>query len=193
MPKNSSTLTKYGFTRAGRWTLTPISKTGVDYQLMTLQKERVIYCFTVDSSVMYVGCCASMVTALKDRMRRYKAGQGSGSNVRVANAILKSLQSGKEVDIYAWRPPLPEQHKGLQCDPVVGYERALIKALSPEWNQARESPVGRCSEVRIPCGSRNPTSSVSLVGGRRPRLPQVGSLISNSSGPNKFEPATRPR
>ncbi len=130
-------LRKYGFVRAGKWHLHPAVRMGVDFELATLKKDRVIYCFVVDQHPMYVGCCASFKTSLMDRMRRYKNGQGAGTNERVAKAIEKSLRAGSEVDIYAWKPRLPEQHKGLQCDPVVGYERALIKALSPDWNKAK--------------------------------------------------------
>ena len=117
------------------------TKSGIDFELNDFEDERVIYAFVVDGKVNYIGICESSKTTFKDRMKKYKYLQGGGTNERIAKEIKKCLEDGKTVEIFALKPELLVQYKGLEIknkglevDLVRGLEYPLIEKLNPKWN-----------------------------------------------------------
>jgi hypothetical protein len=135
MVQSLDLLKEYGFVKVGSWNLDSRIKSGVNYQLKSMRKKRVIYSFVVDSNPQYLGCCEAANTTLDNRMGRYRSMQGTGTNKRVLKKIKKSLQNNEEVHIYAWNPPLQLKYKKLKWDFVMGLEGALIKRFKPAWNK----------------------------------------------------------
>jgi len=145
-------LRNYGFVKVGRWKLNENIKSGIDFELMDFKEERVIYAFVVDGETKYIGICESSKTTLEGRMKKFRNLQGGGTNERIANEIKKCLEDGKTVEIFALKPELVVQYKGLELtiqhndvelviknkglevDLVRGLEYPLIEKLNPEWN-----------------------------------------------------------
>jgi len=77
-----------------------------------------------------VSICDADTTTLKMRMARYRARQGSGTNERVADDILRSLMARKAVTIHALLPGDQGcRYKGVSVDLVKGLENPLIREL----------------------------------------------------------------
>ncbi len=125
---------EYGFIKVGEWKLDGNLKSGIRCILYELQDERVIYAYTINEEIKYVGVCDTTSTALKSRMNRYQSMIGGSTNERVAKLIQKALMEGKEVKIYAWKPESDIQFRGLKIDLVKGLENPLIQQAKPEWN-----------------------------------------------------------
>jgi hypothetical protein len=68
-------------------------------------------------------------------MGRYKSMQGAGTNERIATKIKECLEKGEAVKIFALKPELSCDYKGLSVDLVKGLENPLIERLQPEWNK----------------------------------------------------------
>jgi len=137
-----SSLTDYGFVSAGKWTLNNRVKSGISFELCDLKDERVIYAFTVDNDVKYIGICDTTNTTLKNRMNRYQSMIGAGTNERLAKQIKRLLEQGKTVRIYALKPDTQIQHKGLNIDLIKGLENPLIDKLRTEWGCVQLTPDG---------------------------------------------------
>lgn len=129
--------TALGFCEVGSWSLYSELNSGVRFQLKALADERVIYAFTVDTRVKYIGVCDSSATTLKERMKRYQDRSGGGTNERVANLIQSKLSEESFVGILAWKPDNLLEVSGLRVDLVKGLENPLITAFQPEWNIRR--------------------------------------------------------
>ena len=146
-------LRKYGFIKVGKWILNKNNKSGIDFELNDLNKERVIYAFVVDGKTKYIGICESNKRTLEDRMKMFKNKQGGGTNERIADEIKKCLEDGKTVEIFALKPELSVVYKGpeitieynhyteivvknksIEVDLIRGLEYPLIERLKPEWN-----------------------------------------------------------
>ncbi len=106
----------------------------VRFSVASLGDDRVIYAFSVDSEVKYIGICESIYTTLKDRMSRYQGMIGNGTNLKIALCIKDCLRHGKTVEILAWKPDTKIEFKGLKIDLVKGLETPLIRSVKPEWN-----------------------------------------------------------
>ncbi len=123
-----------GFREVGECNLDKDLKSGVRFHINHLRDERVIYAYTVDGVVKYVGVCDSTKTTLKGRMARYQGMMGAGTNKRITGLIRKCLTEGQEVKILAWKPETSLGFKGLKVDLVKGLENPLIQEIEPEWN-----------------------------------------------------------
>jgi hypothetical protein len=127
-------LSEFGFQKVGKCALDESLNSGVRFRINELGNERVVYAYTVDDEVKYIGVCDSTGTTLKDRMSRYQGMVGAGTNERIAELIKECLRQGKEVEILAWKPDTEVEFKGLKVDLVKGLENPLIQGLRPEWN-----------------------------------------------------------
>lgn len=132
--KQSVDLVRFGFVQVGNWLIDTALKSGIRFRLDALQDERVIYAFTVDGQVKYVGVCNSSDTTLKERMTRYQGTMGAGTNERIANLIRNAISEGRVVSILAWRPDRSLEFNGLRVDLIKGLENPLIEVLKPGWN-----------------------------------------------------------
>ncbi len=127
-------LFRFGFLQVGSWLIDTALKSGIRFRLDALQDKRVIYTFTIDGQVKYIGVCDSSDTTLKERMKRYQGMMGAGTNKRVANLIRNAISEGRLVSILAWRPDQNLEVNGLRVDLIKGLENPLIEVLKPEWN-----------------------------------------------------------
>ena len=127
-------LAELGFREVGECTLNEGLKSGVRFGIRELRTERVIYAFTVDGAVKYIGVCDSTATTLGDRMRRYQGMMGAGTNKRITEAIRGCLLKGHVAKILALRPDAEMQFRGLEIDLVKGLENPLLTKVRPEWN-----------------------------------------------------------
>jgi len=128
-------LSTYGFVLAGEWIRRATVKSGIAYRLTAFASDRVVYAFVVDDTPKYIGICEKDTTALEDRMGRYKAQQGAGTNERISNKIKQALDQGKKVEIYVLKPATKYDFVDLQIDAVKGLENPLIARFKPEWNR----------------------------------------------------------
>lgn len=133
----ASELEQFGFVRAGAWHLDSNMRGGVRFSLHAHRDDRVVYCFAVNDRVEYIGICDSTATTLRERMSRYQALTGAGTNARIAEQIRASLAAGATVSIYAMRPAVGPDHVNLSVDYVKGLEYPLIERLKPSWNRRR--------------------------------------------------------
>ena len=124
----------FGFQKVGDCTLDESLKSGVRFGVARLSDERVIYAYSVDGEMKYIGICESTTTTLKDRMSRYQGMIGNGTNLKIALSIKDCLRHGKKVEILAWKPDTEIEFKGLKVDLVKGLENPLIQQVRPEWN-----------------------------------------------------------
>ena len=127
-------LTDIGFQEVGECVLDNGLKSGVRFLARRLADERVIYAYTVDGAVKYIGICDSTNTTLKKRLGRYQSMTGEGTNERITEAIRACLIRGQQVGILAFKPDTPLLFKSLEVDLVKGLENPLIQMLRPEWN-----------------------------------------------------------
>jgi len=130
-------LAELGFRGVGECILDEGLKSGVRFRIGKLQDERVIYAYTVDSEVKYIGICDSTTTTLKDRMGRYQGMIGAGTNKRIAEAIKECLLEGQVVKILALKPDTELEFRGLKIDLVKGLENPVLNKVRPAWNIQR--------------------------------------------------------
>ena len=128
-------LSTYGFSLAGEWIPRATVKSGIAHKLTALASDRVVYSFVVDGTSKYIGICEKDTTTLEDRMGRYKARQGAGTNERISIKIKQALDQGKNVEIYALKPTANHTFVDLPIDLVKGLENPLIARFKPEWNR----------------------------------------------------------
>ncbi len=132
--KKVTPLEDHGFVEAGKWELANGVRSGIRFSLRRLAERRVVYAFVVDQVPKYIGVCDTSRTTLKDRMQRYQAKTGGGTNERIAELIRRCLVEGRTVKIFAMLPGQAAPYKNLQLDLVRGLEYPLIERLKPEWN-----------------------------------------------------------
>jgi hypothetical protein len=125
---------EFGFKEVGECQLAENLTSGVRFVLNDLRDDRVIYAYTVNGEVKYIGVCDNTATTLKTRMSRYQAMIGAGTNKRITEQIKAHLRNGDQVRVLAWKPDVQLTVKGLEVDLVKGLENPLIRALKPEWN-----------------------------------------------------------
>jgi hypothetical protein len=77
---SSDDLLALGFVRDGNCSLDPMLKSGVRFSILGLREDRVIYAFTVDTKVKYIGVCDNTATCFSNRMGRYQSLAGAGTN-----------------------------------------------------------------------------------------------------------------
>jgi hypothetical protein len=94
-------LEEFGFQKVGQCQLDTSLKSGVRFTLHDLREDRVIYAYEVEGQVKYIGVCDNTNTKLKDRMNRYQAMQGAGTNEKITKLIKKCLERGQQVNILA--------------------------------------------------------------------------------------------
>ncbi len=130
-------LQRLGFEEAGECVSDPKLESQVRFDLRAFSDARVIYAFSVDDQVAYIGVCGAQGTTLKSRMARYQALTGAGTNKRVVGHIREALGEKHRVSILAWNPPGQPQIRGLTVDSVKGLENSLIDLLDPDtrWNR----------------------------------------------------------
>jgi hypothetical protein len=122
-----------GFREIGECKLDEELESGVRFRVNEMYDERVVYAFTIDGEVKYIGICEKTKTTLKERMMRYQGRVGS-TNKRIAESIKDCLMDGKKVRILALKPDTGIEFKGLRIDLVKGLENPLIQEAVPEWN-----------------------------------------------------------
>jgi hypothetical protein len=134
LPSRLVDLLTFGFREAGTWSLDERLKSGVLFALTAHGDDRVVYGFTVDGIVKYIGVCDNTATTLADRLARYQNMAGAGTNRRIAGHIHEELRASRSVRILAWKPDHTLEVGGLKIDLVKGLENPLIDAVQPEWN-----------------------------------------------------------
>jgi len=127
-------LEKIGFVKVGKWYFN--EKGQLSFVINKMEKERVLYAFVIESEVKYIGSCEERKTTFKERMKRYKYKQGTGTNKRIHEKIESVFSKGKEVKIFAFCPSKNFKFKDLNIDLVRGLEYPLIERFNPEWNKA---------------------------------------------------------
>ena len=127
-------LLQLGFQEVGQWQLDGNLKSGVCFSLNAFHNDRVVYGYTVEGEVKYIGVCEKIETTLKDRLRRYQSMTGGSTNARIAGLIKECLLAGKEVKILALKPNTEIRFHGLRVDLVKGLENPLLQETDPEWN-----------------------------------------------------------
>ena len=130
-------LLELGFQKVGECQRDTNLKSGVRFIVNNLRNDRVIYAYEVEGRVKYIGVCHNTNTKLKDRMSRYQAMQGAGTNEKITKLIRECLEKGQQVNIMAWKPDNKLKLKGITVDLVKGLENPLIGELNPEWNTQR--------------------------------------------------------
>lgn len=135
MPIKLTRLTTVGFSLAGRWLL---SGRGLELDLdeIIAGKRNVLYAFSVDGALSYIGKTAS---TLRSRMQGYKTPPGNSQNGGTTNIknnrnILDALAKGKTVDIFALFDQSQQSHGEFFINLAAGLEDNLIRELSPPWN-----------------------------------------------------------
>jgi hypothetical protein len=118
----------------GHCLLTSDLNKGVSFSVNIFQNEWVIYAFYANDELEYIGVCDSTKTTLNDRMKRYQAMTGGGTNKKVADSIKEYLSNGRTVTIWPWKPDIELIIKGLKVDLVKGLENPLIHIFKPKWN-----------------------------------------------------------
>lgn len=134
-----SDLTNFGFKKVGEWKKDEKYGSGVNMELEQLNDQRVIYSFVVDSAIKYIGICDGDERTLEKRMIRYRSRAPDqktkpGTSLKIILEIKDCLKKGKNVEIYAFKPPNDIHCIGLEVDLVRGLEYPLIKKFSPQWN-----------------------------------------------------------
>jgi len=127
-------LEDYGFEEVGEWKLYNKINSGISFDILKSENERVIYAFVVDSEAKYLGICEKDDTTFRVRLRRYKYLLGAGTNERIAKKIKGCLEENKKVKIYALKPESELRYEGLKIDIVKGLENPLIREFNPDWN-----------------------------------------------------------
>lgn len=94
-----------GFREVGQWSLDKSLKSGILFILTSCSDDRVIYAFTVDDCLKYIGVCEKTATTLCDRMSRYKGMAGARTNQRVGGSLVKILASNptKASKLVTWK------------------------------------------------------------------------------------------
>ena len=120
-----------GFTKSGHWART---ESGIERRIkQNADAINILYCFISDNEMLYVG---KTVQQLKKRMYGYqKPSNSQATNIRVNDLIIKRLDSGCPVDIYA----LPDHgllHFGaFHLNLAAGLEDSIIATINPPWNK----------------------------------------------------------
>ena len=100
----SGNLEEFGFLRAGECKLDGTKKYGVRFGPSKMKEERVVYSFTVEGGVRYIGVCGASTTTLGGRMRSYQSSNEGTTNIENRELIRESLQMGRCVEIFAFNP-----------------------------------------------------------------------------------------
>jgi hypothetical protein len=121
-----------GFQKSGCWTL----KSGmIDFELEEniASYSNVLYAFIVNDSVKYVG---KSIKTLKQRMQQYKTpGPTQSTNIDNNANIMKELEAGKSVEIYAFIDSGLFSYGSFRLNLAEGLETSIIEDLRPEWNK----------------------------------------------------------
>jgi hypothetical protein len=121
-----------GFQKSGCWAL----KSGmIDFELKEniAGYSNVLYAFIVNDSVKYVG---KSTMTLKQRMQQYKTpGPTQSTNTKNNANIMKELEAGKSVEIYAFIDSGLFSDGGFRLNLAEGLETSIIEDLRPEWNE----------------------------------------------------------
>lgn len=129
-------LIRMGFVSVGAWTnLGKIISHDIHLQFGI--RRNVLYAFSVDEDLAYVGLTTM---SLKERMRRYahppkKSGNGGGTNIKNHRNILDALNSARRVAIFSF---MGLHHTENECapkgSPLYTVEHKLRLELRPPWN-----------------------------------------------------------
>lgn len=123
-------LWQLGFVEVGHWETDGLGIRGVLHQCS--ERSRILYAFVVDDRAMYIG---KSRRSLKQRMDNYAVcGPSQRTNFRVKDLILKELEAGRKVRIYALADFEPLSHQGVPIDVAAGIEDELIERFRPPWN-----------------------------------------------------------
>jgi hypothetical protein len=123
------------FEQVGECILDNGLKSGVRFRLDRMKKDRVVYAFSADGEIKYIGVCESSDTTLDKRMGRYQGLVGSGTNMEIAYSIRDCLEEERKVLILAWKPDFEVEVAGMKIDLVKGMENPLIGELKTKWNK----------------------------------------------------------
>ena len=123
-------LLRIGFERAGSWVTDGDS---INYLLEQHQeKNNLIYVFTVDGDVKYIGKTTKM---LFQRLYFYKnPGAGQTTNERVNGNIGSALSQDKSVEIFVLVDNGLLSFGGYHINLAAGIEDSLISGIQPQWN-----------------------------------------------------------
>ena len=119
-------LSDYGFEKVGKWQMQkkdiwPVFYSTADTKRLT---KRVIYAYTADSKVRYIGICLGKKTTLEARLKRHS--WLHNRKLLSTNGIYRSLKRGGNVYIYAWRPEEKRHYRRLSIDLISGLEKPLM-------------------------------------------------------------------
>ena len=121
-----------GFRPVGHWELAggkPVCRL-----VSHAQSADVLYSFVIDGAVMYVG---KTTMALSRRMYGYQ-NPGPSQRTNIANHahIVRALNEGKRVEVYALVADGEIIHHGFRVSLAAGLEDDLIRQVKPPWNKS---------------------------------------------------------
>ena len=125
-------LLEAGFRQVGHWELS--GKQPVYSLHSHAGSSDVLYSFVVDGAVMYVG---KTTMPLSRRMYGYQ-NPGPSQRTNIANHahMLRALESGKRVEIYALVADHLTVHHGFRVSLAAGLEDDLVRQVKPPWNKS---------------------------------------------------------
>jgi len=135
VPISLGKLQEAGFELAGKWVLTQ-QGLGLVLNDVIGNKKDVLYAFSIDGALKYVGKTAS---TLRSRLQGYKtppatANSGASTNIKNHQNIVAALKHGSTVDIYVLHAFPTQDHYGFSVSLAAGLEGSLISDLTPLWN-----------------------------------------------------------
>jgi len=139
-------LLEIGFELAGHWSINDGTLT---LELSRHSKQsNVLYAFTVDGEVKYVG---KTTQTLRKRLYGYcNPGVSQSTNQRNHRLIREMLECGSAVDVLAL-PDNALMHYGqFHLNLAAGLEDSIISTLKPDWNgMATTNPIDRTGDTEI--------------------------------------------
>lgn len=135
MFENLERLKAVGFRLAGKWTLSN-NVLRLVLEPSVMHETNVLYAFTVDGAVKYVG---KTTQSLVKRMQGYRcpassAERGGSTNIKNNQNIRNALASNSTVEIYVLHALPNQMHGEFSVNLSAGLEDSLIKTLAPPWN-----------------------------------------------------------
>lgn len=130
LPNTVENLRKLGFTHVGLW---ETYLDGIRHVIhVHADQERILYAFTTDDDVMYIG---KSRRSLSKRMDHYqKVATSQVTVIKNNRHIRAALEAGKTAHIYALVHWKQYDHHGIPINVAAGIEDELIERMRPPWN-----------------------------------------------------------
>lgn len=135
-------LKKIGFLEIGQWICKGEELILLNPEIINYQNA--IYAFVSGERILYIG---KTTNSIKKRFYSYiKPGPSQNTNIGIKRRLLKEVENGKPISIYAFEDKGLLQYGAFTINLAEGLEKSIIDSINPEWNGLGKSKTSKDSD-----------------------------------------------